>query len=86
MTADEQERAVAQAVQRVAGQGLDALVKLRCEPRRLLGLGGAGLARGGQVEMRSCEFVSRLDRGKPMGERRRLQRAGLRREVVLQPG
>ena len=42
--ADEQERAVAEAMQRVAGQGLDALAKLRCEQHRLLGLGGAGLA------------------------------------------
>src|SRR5918911_952807 len=92
VTADEQERAVAQTVQRVAGQGLDVLVKLRREQRRLLGLGGAGLAldalpdvaeaaRGGQVEMRSCGLVSRPDRGEPTGERRRLQRAGLRREI-----
>ena len=76
--ADEQERAVAETVQRVAGQGLDALVKLRREQRRLLGLGGAGLAldalpdvaeaaRGGQVEMRSCGLVSRPDRGEPTG-------------------
>ena len=41
--ADEQERAVAETVQRIR-QGLDALAKLRREPRRLLGLGGAGLA------------------------------------------
>ena len=76
--ADEQGRAVAEAMQRVAGQGLDAVAKLRREPRRLLGLGRAVLAldafpdfpetaRGGEVERYTRMLVSRPDRGEPTG-------------------
>ena len=75
--ADEQERAIAETLQRVR-QDLDALAKLRRQQRRLLGLGCpmlaldalpdvAEAARGGQVEWHTRGLVSRPDRGEPTG-------------------